>query len=40
MANFQRVQFRNFIEQTQEQVNIWVGIVNIQFVNQAVVLET
>jgi len=40
MSNFQRVQFRNFVEQTQEHVNIWAGIVNIQFVNQAVVLET
>ena len=37
---FQRIQYRNFIEQTQEQANLWTGIVNIQFVNQTVVLET
>jgi len=37
---FQRIQFRNFMEQTQEQANLWTGIINVQFVNQSVVLET
>ena len=36
----QRIQFRNFMEQTQEQANLWTGIINVQFVNQSVVLET
>ena len=39
-TKFQRVQFRNFIEQTQQQTNLWTGIASIQFVNQTVVMET
>jgi len=39
-TSFQRVQFRSFTEQAQEQVNIWTGIADIQLVNQMVLLET
>ena len=40
ITSFQRVQFRGFIEQTQEQTNLWTGIANVQLVNQTVVMET
>ena len=39
LTNFQRIQFQNFNELTQEQVNIWAGTINIQLVNNAVLLE-
>ena len=40
LTNFQRMKFVNFNEQTQEQVNIWVGSMSIQLENKAVLLET
>ena len=40
ITSFQRVQFKGFVEQTQEQANLWTGIVNIQLVNQATLMET
>ena len=40
MTNFQRIRFMNFSEQTQQQVNIWVGTIGIQLENRAVLLET
>ena len=40
LTNFQRMKFVNFNEQTQEQVNIWVGSISIQLENKAVLLET
>ena len=40
LSNFQRIQFQNFQELTQEQANIWAGTINIELVNNAVLLET
>ena len=40
LPNFQRIQFQNFQELTQEQANIWAGTINIELVNNAVLLET
>ena len=40
ITSFQRVQFKGFVEQTQQQTNLWTGIVNIQLVNQATLMET
>ena len=40
LANFQRVKFVNFSELTQEQVNLWTGIITVQLENRAVLLET
>ena len=40
MTNFQRIRFVNFSEQTQQQVNMWVGTIGIQLENRAVLLET
>jgi hypothetical protein len=40
ITSFQRVQFKGFVEQTQQQANLWTGIVNIQLVNQATLMET
>ena len=39
MAAFQRMRFVNFSEQTQQQVNMWVGTIGIQLENRAVLLE-
>ena len=40
MTNFQRIRFVNFSEQTQQQVNMWVGTIGIQLENRAILLET
>ena len=40
MTNFQRVRFVSFSELTQEQVNLWTGMISIQLENRAVLLET
>ena len=40
LTSFQRIQFQNFQELTQEQANIWAGTINIELVNNAVLLET
>ena len=40
LENFQRQQFVNFQELTQEQANIWAGTVSINLENNAVLLET
>ena len=40
LTNFQRIQFQNFQELTQEQANIWAGTINVELVNNAVLLET
>lgn len=40
LTNFQRVQFVNFAELTQEQANVWAGLVNVVLVNNMVLLET
>jgi len=39
LTHFQRMRFVNFSEQTQQQVNIWVGTIGIQLENRAVFLE-
>lgn len=39
LTNFQRVRFVNFTELTQEQVNLWTGMITIQLENRAVLLE-
>ena len=39
LTNFQRMKFVNFSEQTQQQVNMWTGIISIQLENRAVLLE-
>ena len=40
MTNFQRIQYINFHESTEEQQNIWQGRVAIELVSNAVLLET
>ena len=40
LTNFQRQQFVNFQELTQEQANVWAGTININLENNAVLLET
>ena len=40
LTNFQRQQFMNFEEVTQEQANIWMGTVSVDLENNAVLLET
>ena len=40
LTNFQRIRFATFSEATQEQVNIWTGIISIQLENNAILLET
>ena len=39
LTNFQRMRFVSFNELTQQQVNVWSGIVNIQLENSAILLE-
>ena len=40
LTNFQRIQFLNFNEMTSDTVNVWMGTVQIQLVNNEVMLET
>ena len=40
MTQFQRLQFLDFSEDIQENVNLWTGRCNVQVVNQMVLLET
>ena len=40
LTNFQRLKFVNFSELTQEQVNMWSGMITIQLEHRAVLLET
>jgi len=40
LTNFQRQQFMRFNEETGEQANVWVGIVDITLENQAILLDT
>ena len=39
-TQFQRVQFQQFTEDIGDQVNVWMGNVTIQFVNEDVLAET
>ena len=40
LTGFQRQEFMDFEEETQEHANVWMGTVNIQLVNNAILLET
>ena len=40
LTGFQRQEFMDFEEETQEHVNVWMGTVSIQLVNKAILLET
>ena len=40
LSNFQRIQFINFTEATTDQVNVWMGTIQIQLINDAVLMET
>ena len=40
LTNFQRIQFLNFSEQTTDTVNVWMGTVQVDLVNDSVLLET
>jgi len=40
LTNFQRVRFVSFNEETQEQVNVWTGTLNVTLQNSMVLLET
>ena len=40
MTNFQRLQFLNFDEQVGEQVNVWIGTISLQTVNENILAET
>jgi len=40
LTNFQRIQFLNFAEMTTDTVNVWMGTVQVDLVNDAVLLET
>lgn len=40
LTNFQRIQFVNFNEMTTDTVNVWMGTLEIDLVNNAVLLET
>ena len=40
LTNFQRQQFVNFQELTQEQANVWAGTISVNLENNAVLLET
>jgi len=39
LSNFQRITFNQFAEDNSEQANVWVGTVDIELVNNAVLLE-
>ena len=40
LTNFHRIRFVDFNELTQEQVNVWTGIVTVSLENSMVLLET
>jgi len=40
MTSFQRLQFINFNEEVGEQVNVWMGTIEVQVVNENVLAET
>lgn len=40
LTGFQRQEFIGFEEQTQEHANVWMGTVNVELVNNAILLET
>lgn len=40
LTGFQRQEFMDFEEESQEHTNVWMGTVNIELVNNAILLET
>jgi len=40
MTSFQRLQFINFNEEVGEQVNVWLGTIELQVVNENILAET
>jgi len=40
MTSFQRLQFLNFNEEVGEQINVWIGTMELQVVNENVLAET
>ena len=40
MTNFHRLQFLNFNEEVGEQVNVWIGTIELQTVNENILAET
>lgn len=40
LTGFQRQEFMDFEEESQEHANVWMGTVNIELVNNAILLET
>ena len=40
LTNFQRLQFRNFNEEVGETVNVWIGTIELQTVNENIIAET
>ena len=40
MTNFQRLQFSSFNEMVGEDVNVWVGVVEVLVVNTNILAET
>ena len=40
MTNFQRIQFVAFNEAVDDQLNVWVGTIEIRLVNTNVLAET
>ena len=40
LTGFHRQEFMDFEEESQEHANVWMGTVNIELVNNAILLET
>jgi len=40
MTNFQRILYRNFVERSQEEDNIWHGQISIVLENVSIILDT
>ena len=40
MVDFQRLQFKSFNEDVGEQLNVWIGTIDLQVVNENILAET
>jgi len=40
LSNFQRITFNSFAEDNSDQANVWVGTIDLELQNNAVLLET
>ncbi len=40
MTDFQRLQFKSFNEEVGEQLNVWIGTIDLQVVNENILAET